>query len=160
MAAPAVSPAEVRSVLRLLLRAVARHVTPVTGNQLWRREVLTHFRRPSPQHPAPPQPGASATAPGIQPTPASSGSSAAHQPAATGGEQAAGAGDSLSTQQALALARDWAALANNIAHHRELLTSYNIGLDVDERTKRMVEATAKRMGFALPKPAADAAPKP
>lgn len=72
----------------------------------------------------------------------------------------AGAAASLSPQQALALARDWAALANNIAHHRELLASYNIGLDVDERTKRMVEATAKRMGFALPKPAADSAPQP
>lgn len=33
---------------------------------------------------------------------------------------------------------------------QELLSSYNLGLDPDERNKRMVEATARRVGFALP----------
>jgi hypothetical protein len=32
-----------------------------------------------------------------------------------------------------------------------LLTSYNIGVDPDQRNKRMVEATARRVGFELPK---------
>lgn len=59
-------------------------------------------------------------------------------------------GHTLTPAQALALARDWAELANNIARHKDLLLSYNIGLDVDERTKRMVEATARRVGFAMP----------
>jgi hypothetical protein len=33
---------------------------------------------------------------------------------------------------------------------QELLQRYNIGVDPEERNKRMVEATARRVGFALP----------
>lgn len=33
---------------------------------------------------------------------------------------------------------------------QELLASYNLGVDPDERNRRMVEATARRVGFALP----------
>jgi hypothetical protein len=50
----------------------------------------------------------------------------------------------------LQLAKDYAAYISNISNHKRLLVEYNIGLDVDERTKRMVEATARRVGFALP----------
>lgn len=33
---------------------------------------------------------------------------------------------------------------------QELLSRYNIGVDPDERNKKMVEAVAKRVGFKLP----------
>lgn len=39
-----------------------------------------------------------------------------------------------------------------------LLTTYNIGLEEDERTKQMVEAVARRVGFQLPKPGANSKP--
>jgi hypothetical protein len=31
-----------------------------------------------------------------------------------------------------------------------LLNEYNLGIDPEERTRRMVEATARRVGFQLP----------
>eukprot|EP00877_Chromochloris_zofingiensis_P011387 jgi/Chrzof1/6501/Cz18g13190.t1 len=58
--------------------------------------------------------------------------------------------DSVKRQQGLQLAKDYAVLISNIAHHRELLTRYGIGLNPDARNKSMVEATAKRVGFTLP----------
>mmetsp|Transcript_24846 Transcript_24846/g.54100 ORF Transcript_24846/g.54100 Transcript_24846/m.54100 type:complete len:111 (+) Transcript_24846:33-365(+) len=65
------------------------------------------------------------------------------------------AGASLEDQKAiesrLNLARDYTLLVSNVAHHKNLLITYNIGVDPDERNKKMVEAVAKRVGFALPK---------
>uniref|UniRef100_A0A7S0REN1 Uncharacterized protein n=1 Tax=Chlamydomonas leiostraca TaxID=1034604 RepID=A0A7S0REN1_9CHLO len=60
--------------------------------------------------------------------------------------------DAFAASQQLRLAEDYCALINNIALHKELLLSYNIGLEEDERTKQMVEAVARRVGFSLPKP--------
>lgn len=37
--------------------------------------------------------------------------------------------------------------------------TYNIGHDDDDRTKRMVEATARRMGFAMPNSTPPPTPK-
>lgn len=39
------SAADARQVLRTLLRAVDRSITPATGNRQWRQYVLTEFRR-------------------------------------------------------------------------------------------------------------------
>ncbi len=39
------SAAEARQVLRTLLRAVDRSITPATGNRQWRQYVLAEFRR-------------------------------------------------------------------------------------------------------------------
>ncbi|KAL4443321.1 hypothetical protein ABPG75_011058 [Micractinium tetrahymenae] len=39
------SAAEARQVLRTLLRAVDRSITPATGSRQWRQYVLTEFRR-------------------------------------------------------------------------------------------------------------------
>jgi hypothetical protein len=50
----------------------------------------------------------------------------------------------------LQLCKDYAKYVTNIATHKQLLKEYNIGIDVDERTKRMIEVTARRVGFALP----------
>jgi hypothetical protein len=36
---------------------------------------------------------------------------------------------------------------------QELLRTYNIGVDDDERSKQMVEAVSRRVGLALPRPA-------
>ncbi|GLC35740.1 hypothetical protein PLESTB_000489400 [Pleodorina starrii] len=139
-----VSPAEVRSALRAVLRAVDRHLTHINGNRQWRQEVIARFRA-TPQQSLPSS------------TTVTSPSAAASQAAEPGSTTATAsslpispAGHPPTPAQALALAREWAELANNIARHKELLLSYNIGLDVDERTKRMVEATARRVGFALP----------
>ncbi|PNG99005.1 hypothetical protein TSOC_015225, partial [Tetrabaena socialis] len=140
MAAP--SAAEARSALRALLRAVDRHLTPVAGNTQWRRHVLERFRQPPAQQPP------SSAAPPPPPAASSASSSAASSSAAA--RPIAPAGMPPTPAQALAAAREWAALARNIASHKALLLSYNIGLDVDARTKRMVEATARRVGFALP----------
>ncbi|KAG2450070.1 hypothetical protein HYH02_000174 [Chlamydomonas schloesseri] len=148
MTGGSVSPAEVRSVLRLVLRAVDRHLTPASGSQLWRKEVLTRFRSGAGTSPRPVPPTTVSTSTDAQPGPSGRGGSSDGVDRAT--LPLAPAGHAPSPAQALAAAREWAELANNIARHKELLRSYNIGLDVDERTKRMVEATARRVGFALP----------
>ncbi|GBF89102.1 hypothetical protein Rsub_01819 [Raphidocelis subcapitata] len=58
--------------------------------------------------------------------------------------------DAAAAWEGLRLAKDYARLVQGVAHHRDLLLSYNLGLDSDERNKRMVEATARRVGFAMP----------
>ncbi|KAG2495697.1 hypothetical protein HYH03_006297 [Edaphochlamys debaryana] len=137
-----VSPAEVRSALRAVLRAVDRHLTPVSGNQQWRKEVLARFRAPASTTEEQSSASASASA--------SSGASPAPSGIPTWARPIAPSGSAPTPAQAIVMAREWAALAENIAKHKELLLSYNIGLDVDERTKKMIEATARRVGFALP----------
>ncbi|KAG2442810.1 hypothetical protein HXX76_002889 [Chlamydomonas incerta] len=162
MTGGSVSPAEVRSVLRTVLRAVDRHLTPASGSQLWRQEVLSRFRAGAAGAAGAPGAGAS---PASASAPASAAAADPQQPGPSGrgppgafdrsALPIAPAGRAPTPAQALAAAREWAELANNIARHKELLLSYNIGLDVDERTKRMVEATARRVGFALPAPKED-----
>jgi hypothetical protein len=105
------SPAEVRATLRAVLRAVDRYITPINGSTQWRKEVLTRFRAGQPC-----QDGSSPTASGA----GGGGRVLALQPTAP-------AGTAPSPAQALATARDWVLLANNIAGHKELLASYNIG---------------------------------
>ncbi|KAI8474900.1 MAG: hypothetical protein J3K34DRAFT_517760 [Monoraphidium minutum] len=60
------------------------------------------------------------------------------------GGSGGGAGTESSDEagRGLQLARDYTDLA--------LLRSYNLGLDPEERNKKMVEATARRVGFAMP----------
>lgn len=132
-------------MLRAVLRAVDRHLTPASGSPVWRKEVMSRFRA-----------GGTSTST----SPASTRAATDSQPGSSGRAAPDGfdraalpiapAGRAPTPGQALAAAREWAELAANIARHKQLLLSYNIGLDVDERTKRMVEATARRVGFALP----------
>ncbi|KAF8073237.1 hypothetical protein HT031_000898 [Scenedesmus sp. PABB004] len=70
----------------------------------------------------------------------------------------AGEADAARVRSGLLLAQEYADLLDNVAHHRALLASYNIGLDPDERNKEMVAKTAARVGFSLPQPGA--APPP
>ncbi len=144
-----VNPAELRSTLRVVLRAIDRHLTSINGNRQWRKEVIARFRA-WPDQPLPSNLDATSLAAAAQGSVRTT-----QQPQTLAGAPVPSrlispAGHHPTPAQALALARDWAELANNIARHKELLLSYNIGLDVDERTKRMVEATARRVGFALP----------
>ncbi|GLI68907.1 hypothetical protein VaNZ11_013458 [Volvox africanus] len=160
-----VSPAEVRSALRAVLRAVDRHLTHINGNRQWRQEVIAQFRGKQEQSLANSTNSSSSIAAvsgltqnlksvqtgTLQPQSQhlTSAGSLVCRPSLPIGPIAP-VGRPPTPAQAVALAREWAELANNIARHKELLLSYNIGLDVDERTKRMVEATARRVGFALP----------
>ncbi|GIL72809.1 hypothetical protein Vretimale_4491 [Volvox reticuliferus] len=162
-----VNPAEVRSALRAILRAVDRHLTHINGNRQWRQEVIARFRAGGEQslanstNSSPPSAAVVGVTQNLESVQTVSGTLQAQSQhlnsAASLGRRPssligpiAPVGHPPTAAQALALAREWAELANNIARHKELLLSYNIGLDVDERTKRMVEATARRVGFALP----------
>ncbi|MEW5304849.1 MAG: hypothetical protein WDW36_007430 [Sanguina aurantia] len=58
--------------------------------------------------------------------------------------------DPAAIESKLHLAEDYTELVKNVALHRTLLRSYNIGIDPDERTKDMVTKTANRVGFAMP----------
>lgn len=132
-------------MLRGLLRAIDRNVTSVAGNTQWRQEALARFR----VGPAIGGAHAGHAGPG--------GDAAARRADGTGaGPRMAVAGPGATTGRGtwtdseLKIAKDITTLVNTIAQHQDLLKTYNIGLDGDERTKRMVEATARRMGFALP----------
>ncbi|GIL43164.1 hypothetical protein Vafri_981 [Volvox africanus] len=162
-----VSPAEVRSALRAVLRAVDRHLTHINGNRQWRQEVIAQFRGKQEQslvnstNSSPSTAAVTGVTHNLKSVQTASGilqaqsqhltfaTSLGSRPSLPIGPIAP-VGRPPTPAQAVALAREWAELANNIARHKELLLSYNIGLDVDERTKRMVEATARRVGFALP----------
>lgn len=54
------------------------------------------------------------------------------------------------SRQCVALPMPCPARACHPAPHQHLLATYNIGVDPDARNKRMVEATAARVGFKLP----------
>lgn len=133
--ASASSAAEARAALRALLRCVDRHLTGVAGNTQWRDHVRAEFRRPLLR---------AAGGGGATSSSGSSGSSIDNDDDAVVVEAEA------ERARRIRLARDYVLLADNIAHHRQLLASYNLGVDPDERNKRMVEATARRVGFALP----------
>ncbi|KAL6766142.1 hypothetical protein ACKKBG_A34860 [Auxenochlorella protothecoides x Auxenochlorella symbiontica] len=48
------------------------------------------------------------------------------------------------------LARDYAFLLNSIAEHKDLLLSYNIGIDPEQRQKDQYKKAASRVGLSLP----------
>ncbi|CAM6103540.1 unnamed protein product [Calypogeia fissa] len=58
--------------------------------------------------------------------------------------------DPAAIQQKLNLAKDYTTLVNSVHHHKELLLSYNIGVDrVAEQKARLID-TAHRVGLEMP----------
>jgi hypothetical protein len=66
-------------------------------------------------------------------------------------EQARSAAKGKDASSLVSAARDYVSLIENVAKHRALLREYNLGLDPDERNRQMVEKTAARVGFSIPK---------
>lgn len=60
-------------------------------------------------------------------------------------------GDPVAMQQALQTAKDYADLVSSIQSHKELLLSYNIGLDREKTQMEGVHRTAARVGLQVPK---------
>ncbi|BDA46643.1 hypothetical protein COCOBI_09-0960 [Coccomyxa sp. Obi] len=58
--------------------------------------------------------------------------------------------DPLKVQKLLQLANDYAQLVQDVHYEKELLLSYNIGIDPAERQKSMIERTANLVGLQLP----------
>lgn len=52
--------------------------------------------------------------------------------------------------QNLKLARDYVFYLNSVHHHKELLFSYNIGVDRSDEMKRVVGKSAASVGLRLP----------
>ncbi|KAK9806262.1 hypothetical protein WJX72_007752 [[Myrmecia] bisecta] len=52
-------------------------------------------------------------------------------------------------------ARDYAFLVSSIQEHKELLLSYNIGIDREEVQRKSVENIARRVGLGVPTNFAD-----
>ncbi|EIE19606.1 hypothetical protein COCSUDRAFT_54555 [Coccomyxa subellipsoidea C-169] len=53
-------------------------------------------------------------------------------------------------QELLRLAKDYAQLVQGVNYEKELLLSYNIGIDPEERQRSMIERTANLVGLQLP----------
>ncbi|CAL5228201.1 g11288 [Coccomyxa viridis] len=62
----------------------------------------------------------------------------------------AGVTEPAEVQHLLQLVQDYTNLVHDVHHERELLLSYNIGVDRDARQRRMVQSTAARVGLRLP----------
>jgi hypothetical protein len=160
MAAPPPAAAEVRAALRALLRAIDRHVTSVAGNTAWRDHAIAQFRAPAPADAAAAREGLALArdyarlVEGI-----------AHHRVRSPGEGPRGRGGPCGGHWLQCWGAGGCSKAKPLAEQRahvepsdprtphaqqDLLRSYNLGLDPDERNKRMVEATARRVGFALP----------
>jgi len=124
-----------------VLRTVDAHFTSVAGNQQWRDYVLEQARKV--------QRGTAVT----EAAATTEGAATATAATATAATPAAAAGLPLAPglSSLIEAARDYAALVENVAAHRALLREYNIGIDPDERNRQMVEKTAARVGFSMPK---------
>ena len=70
--------------------------------------------------------------------------------AAAGPSTTAASTTAASTSAAAALARDFAFLLSAVKHQRELLLSYDIGIDRETRQMETVRRTAARVGLRLP----------
>jgi hypothetical protein len=131
-AAAATAAAEARAALRAALRAVDAHLTSVAGNRQWRDYVLEQARE-------------------VAAADAARGRGEKGGGREQGAARQQGAGEEAASSAAAA-ARDYAFLLSNVARHRALLREYNIGVDPDERNRQMVEKTAARVGFSIPRP--------
>lgn len=139
-----------RGTLRGLLRAIRTHVTSVAGNQQWRNHVLATARASMVSKSQ--QEGGDQDQ--RESSPVSEGHDRRPISGFSQGSEARQAGATRPGQVAAdmeQLARDLTFLVNNVAHHKGLLASYNIGVNPDDRNKQMVEAVARRVGFQLPK---------
>ncbi|KAK9918217.1 hypothetical protein WJX75_002323 [Coccomyxa subellipsoidea] len=58
--------------------------------------------------------------------------------------------DPAKVQELLQIAKDYAQLVQDVHYEKELLLSYNIGIDPDERQRSMIERTAHLVGLQLP----------
>lgn len=61
-------------------------------------------------------------------------------------------------ERAILLAKDYAYLVNGIHDHRELLLSYNIGVDRTEELAARLRSTADRVGLRMPESFRDTEP--
>lgn len=143
-----------RSALRGLIRAVNRNVTSVAGNRQWRDFIIASAR----EQPSDPQLGHDRLVLAKDLTFLIN--NVKHHQARCMGCM----GRSLSFMAAIVFAASEACTCTrchafmgsipflHLACYaiQELLSRYNIGVDPDERNKKMVEAVAKRVGFKLP----------
>lgn len=145
--------AEARAALRALLRAIDRHLTPVAGNVQWRNAALAAFR----QAPAAASSGGAAGLQVARDCAALIDGVAHHRvrlrppPPRRCMQQRAFHGPMLCG--AAVFLRPITLLTVHMCALKQtqgLLSSYNLGVDPNERNKRMVEATARRVGFAMP----------
>ncbi len=139
-------------MLRGLLRAIDRHLTAVAGNPQWRAHVLAEFRRG-----AAAEGGAGGAAGGLQLAREYTRliDNIAHHRVRHRTLQCISARRHYSSSSSFYPNTAPASHALQHTHpprpcRQGLLTGYNLGLDPDERNKRMVEATARRVGFAMP----------
>ncbi|KAL2635021.1 hypothetical protein R1flu_006500 [Riccia fluitans] len=54
-------------------------------------------------------------------------------------------------EQKLLLAKDYAMLVNSVHYHKNLLLSYNIGVDREAEQQARLKDTAQRVGLQMPK---------
>lgn len=59
--------------------------------------------------------------------------------------------DADALQKSIALAKDYAYLVKSIHAHKDLLISYNIGVDREVEQSARLKDTANRVGLSLPK---------
>ncbi|KAL3702310.1 hypothetical protein R1sor_020332 [Riccia sorocarpa] len=59
--------------------------------------------------------------------------------------------DPVLIEQKLSLAKDYAMLVNSVHYHKDLLLSYNIGVDRQAEQQARLKDTAHRVGLQMPK---------
>eukprot|EP00891_Asterochloris_glomerata_P006876 jgi/Astpho2/6876/e_gw1.00106.59.1_t len=64
--------------------------------------------------------------------------------------QSAGVEDPAQRDQLLQQAKDYAFLVHSVQEYKDLLMSYNIGVDRDKERRDLMSSTAARVGFSLP----------